>query len=163
MLDELRTAPDGDLRERLVHDVETWGRRLDLDVRTELAGAAVATSSELSWQAQRALGEMLSNIEKHAQAESVLVRVTGHIGDDTRSSRLVLEVEDDGVGLPRRILEDPTNLRGSGHYGLCGLQERIASVGGLLSLMSRSGGGTRVLATIPLPQPYQPSDTRVAE
>ena len=159
VLDELRTAPEGDLRLRLAHDTETWGRRLDLDVRTEVGGAALATSGELSWQAQRALGEMLSNIEKHAQAESVIVRVTGLNGDDARGSRLVLEVEDDGVGLPRRILEDPTNLRGSGHYGLCGLKERIASVGGRLSLMSRRGGGTRVLATIPVPQP---SDTRVA-
>lgn len=152
VLDELRTVPDGDLRQRLVHDVETWGRRLDLDVRTEEGGAALEASSEVTWQAQRALGEMLSNIEKHAQAESVLVRVVGLNGDDARSPRLVLEVEDDGVGLPRRILEDPTNLRGSGHYGLCGLQERIVSVGGRLSLLPRRGGGTRILVTIPVSQ-----------
>ena len=58
----------------------------------------------------------------------------------------VVEVEDDGIGLPRRILEDPSNLRGSGHYGLCGVQERLASMGWRLSLRAREAGGTRIRA-----------------
>ena len=64
--------------------------------------------------------------------------------------RFLVEVEDDGIGLPRRILEDPSNLRGSGHYGLCGVQERLASMGGRLSLRAREAGGTRIRATIPV-------------
>ncbi|MCL3777073.1 MULTISPECIES: ATP-binding protein [unclassified Actinomyces] len=159
VLDELRVAPEGDLRLRLVHDVETWGRRLQLEVRTACEGRSLAASGELTWQAQRALGEMLSNIEKHARASHVRVRVTG---TDDAPPRLLLEVEDDGVGLPRRVLEDPTNLRGSGHYGLCGMQERLASLGGRLSLKPRQGGGTRVLATIPVPQPSRERAGRVS-
>ncbi len=150
VLDELRTTPDGDLRRRLAHDAETWGRRLDLPVDIVIEGVPVEADDALAWHAQRALGEMLSNVENHARAESVTIRVAGVAGAGTEPLRFLVEVEDDGIGLPRRILEDPSNLRGSGHYGLCGVQERLASVGGRLSLRAREAGGTRIRATIPV-------------
>ena len=150
VLDELRTTPDGDLRRRLAHDAETWGRRLDLPVDIVIEGVPVEADDALTWHAQRALGEMLSNVENHARAESVTIRVAGVTGAGTEPLRFLVEVEDDGVGLPRRILEDPSNLRGSGHYGLCGVQERLASMGGRLSLRAREAGGTRIRATIPV-------------
>jgi len=150
VLDELRTTPDGDLRRRLAHDAETWGRRLDLPVDIVIEGVPVEADDALTWHAQRALGEMLSNVENHARAESVTIRVAGVTGAGTEPLRFLVEVEDDGIGLPRRILEDPSNLRGSGHYGLCGVQERLASMGGRLSLRAREAGGTRIRATIPV-------------
>lgn len=150
VLDELRTTPDGDLRRRLAHDAETWGRRLDLPVDIVIEGVPVEADDALTWHAQRALGEMLSNVENHARAESVTIRVAGIAGAETEPLRFLVEVEDDGIGLPRRILEDPSNLRGSGHYGLCGVQERLASMGGRLSLRAREAGGTRIRATIPV-------------
>ena len=150
VLDELRTTPDGDLRRRLAHDAETWGRRLDLPVDIVIEGVPVEADDALTWHAQRALGEMLSNVENHARAESVTIRVAGVTGAETEPLRFLVEVEDDGIGLPRRILEDPSNLRGSGHYGLCGVQERLASMGGRLSLRAREAGGTRIRATIPV-------------
>ena len=150
VLDELRTTPDADLRRRLAHDAETWGRRLDLPVDIVIEGVPVEADDALTWHAQRALGEMLSNVENHARAESVTIRVAGVTGAGTEPLRFLVEVEDDGIGLPRRILEDPSNLRGSGHYGLCGVQERLASMGGRLSLRAREAGGTRIRATIPV-------------
>jgi two-component system sensor histidine kinase UhpB len=56
---------------------------------------------------------------------------------------LQLTVEDDGTGLP-----DDWARRG--HYGLRGLRERAATLGGRLSVQRRLEGGTRVQAWLPL-------------
>ena len=54
--------------------------------------------------------------------------------------RLTVEVEDDGVG-------GADLSRGS---GLRGLADRVAALDGTLSLDSPAGGGTRLLARIPV-------------
>ena len=46
--------------------------------------------------------------------------------------------------IPSRCLRLP-----AGHYGLVGMKERIARVGGELTLISRPGGGTEVAFHIP--------------
>ncbi|MDO4901218.1 sensor histidine kinase [Actinomyces sp.] len=142
VLDELRSAPAGDLRGQLREDAETWASRVGTDVSVDVSGEEMVADAELKWQVQRVLGELLANVEKHAKATVVSVRIEG---EDT----LQLTVEDNGVGLPRRILEDQSNLRGSGHYGLCGVRERLAAIGGRLTLTATPDGGTRAMAQIP--------------
>jgi signal transduction histidine kinase len=66
-----------------------------------------------------------------------------------RGSRVCLEVQDYGCGF------DPSAVRpshGSGEgMGLSGMRERIALVGGGLTIRSRPGSGTSVIAEVPLP------------
>jgi len=88
--------------------------------------------------------EALTNVAKYADAASASVRVG--IDDDQGSRRqaggrtgLLVEVCDDGVGGA-----DPA--RGS---GLRGLQDRVAAVGGRLSVTSPPGHGTVVRAWLP--------------
>jgi len=145
VLDELRSLPTDDLRVRLAQDAETWGRRTGVPVGVECFGNRISGDASITWQAQRVLGELLSNIEKHANASKVLVRIGG-------DSTLCIRVEDNGIGLPQRILDDSSNLRGSGHYGLCGVAERLDALGGRLGLSSRPGGGTTVCVSIPYSQ-----------
>lgn len=142
VLDELRSTPVGDIREQLRQDAETWGKRVGTEVLIDVSGDEVASDAELTWQTQRVLGELLANVEKHAEATRVHVRIVG-------GESLHLTVDDNGVGLPRRILEDQSNLRGSGHYGLCGVRERLAALGGRLELSVSPDGGTRAIATVP--------------
>jgi signal transduction histidine kinase len=76
--------------------------------------------------------EALANAAKHAQAASVTIsacRVGG---------RLVVEVDDDGVGGA-----DP------GGHGLRGLADRIAALDGQFVVDSPPGCGTRITARIP--------------
>ncbi len=80
------------------------------------------------------VSEALTNVAKHAQASLVNVEV-GVAGDALR-----LAVADDGVGGA-----DPS--RGS---GLVGLSDRVEAVGGQLEITSPPGGGTSLVATIPL-------------
>jgi len=78
--------------------------------------------------------ESLTNAAKYAAASHVDVTV----GADARELRI--EVSDDGIGGA-----DPT--AGS---GLRGLNDRVAALGGRLDVRSPAGGGTRVVARLPL-------------
>ena len=78
------------------------------------------------------VSEALANAAKHAGAAQVVVEVRETGGG------LRVEVVDDGAGGA-----DPDGS------GLRGLADRVAAVGGELSVRSPRGGGTRVIATVP--------------
>ena len=79
------------------------------------------------------------NIAKHSQAQQAWLRLTEN------SSHLVLEIEDDGRGF-----SPETGLEGEGHYGLLGIQERVALLGGEFSLDSQPNQGTCLLVQVPV-------------
>lgn len=146
VLDELRSAPHDDLVARLVEDARTWSARVGIDIDIQrLSGAAVAADAAVTWHCQRALGELLTNIERHAGAGHVTLTIS-------TGEELLLVVEDDGGGMPRRIVEEPDNLGGSGHYGLRGVRERVSGLGGSLLLTNRHEGGARAAIRLPLPE-----------
>ena len=78
--------------------------------------------------------EALTNVAKYASATAVSIRAFA----DERCA--VIEIADDGVGGA-----DPAD--GS---GLRGLGDRVEAVGGWLAVTSPPGGGTTVVATLPL-------------
>jgi signal transduction histidine kinase len=78
--------------------------------------------------------EALANVAKYASASRVAVSVRGVGG------RLVVEVQDDGVG-------GADIGRGT---GLRGLADRVEALGGTLGLDSPPGRGTRLTAELPL-------------
>ncbi|MFG3437665.1 sensor histidine kinase [Nonomuraea sp. NPDC047897] len=79
------------------------------------------------------VSEALANVAKHSRATRATVR--GRVRDET----LLLEIHDDGRGGA-----DP-----AGGTGLTGLADRLAVVGGRLSLSSPAGGPTRMRVEIP--------------
>jgi len=79
------------------------------------------------------VAEALTNVDKHARASRVSVRIR----DD--AELLTVEVDDDGVG--------GADYTGS---GLRGLKDRIEALGGTLVLTSRPGLGTQLCATVSL-------------
>jgi PAS domain S-box-containing protein len=81
--------------------------------------------------------EALNNVAKHSRARTVNVLL------QARDERLVLVVEDDGVGCVATDATDRT-------MGLSGMRERAAAVGGTLELEPTPRGGTTVLARIPM-------------
>ncbi|WP_410657989.1 sensor histidine kinase [Amycolatopsis sp. lyj-112] len=85
----------------------------------------------------RAAQEALTNARRHAQAERVSVSLT-FAETETR-----LVVADDGRGFGTGATES-----GEG-FGLLGLRERAALVGGLARVESRPGAGTRITVTVP--------------
>jgi signal transduction histidine kinase len=81
------------------------------------------------------LSEALANVVKHAQASGVSVCVV------VASTRLTVEVTDNGVG----------GAAGRpGGMGILGMSDRIAALDGSLTVTSPTGGGTTLLAEIPI-------------
>jgi signal transduction histidine kinase len=94
----------------------------------------------------RVLQEALLNVQKHACAGQVNVRLC------INPEEVGLSVEDDGQGFtaPLRLGQ----LTGSGHFGLVGLRERLTQVNGKLAITALSGRGTRLEAHVPLTVSY---------
>jgi signal transduction histidine kinase len=82
--------------------------------------------------------ETLANIEFHAQATQVSVRL------DWSLDRAVLTVRDDGAGFD--TVQSPPN----NHFGLRIMQERASQINGQLSIQSAPGEGTQVSLIFPL-------------
>jgi len=86
--------------------------------------------------AYRICQEALMNVVKHADAHHVLIRV---VADET----LHVDIEDDGVGLPRQRTD-------SSGVGIGSMRDRARELGGRFSMEPLPGGGTRVSVTLPL-------------
>ena len=80
------------------------------------------------------VSEALTNVNKHARATRACIRI-GRL-----DSHLAVEIRDDGVG--------GADVRSGS--GLRGLADRLSAVDGTLEIESPPGGGTRLVATIPL-------------
>jgi signal transduction histidine kinase len=93
-------------------------------------------NSELESTVYRLVQEALTNILKHAQAERVDLRV----GEE--NGKIEVSVRDDGVGF------DPA-AQAAG-FGLVGMRERLAIIGGTLEVDSSPGKGTELRAELPV-------------
>jgi signal transduction histidine kinase len=86
----------------------------------------------------RIVQEALTNIGKHAQANSVSVLV------ERKDRDVIAIIEDDGIGF------DMSSSFDRGHLGLLGMRERAELLLGNLILESRDREGTSIFVTIPI-------------
>jgi len=89
--------------------------------------------------------EALRNAFRHAQA----ARIEAEIHYDDAQFRL--RVRDDGTGIDPKVLADHGF---EGHYGLRGMPERAALIGGELAVWSEVGAGTEVELRLPARKVY---------
>jgi ligand-binding sensor domain-containing protein/signal transduction histidine kinase len=82
--------------------------------------------------------EAINNAIKHAQAQRILI----DLNFDTNAVRL--SIRDDGQGF------DLGAEHTDGHFGLIGMRERAAQIGGKLSINSEKGTGTEVIIEVPI-------------
>ena len=108
-----------------------------MPVELAVVGAARPLPPAVDLAAYRIVQEALTNVLRHAGSATATIRLSYGEGD------LNVQVDDDGHRAGGR------RPSGGGH-GLLGMQERIAALGGRLEAGPRSGGGFRVVATIPL-------------
>lgn len=99
----------------------------------------------------RMLQEGLNNIARHANAQRVLLRL------QRQADSVQISIEDDGIGLPLRhhaAAEATEAARNAANqstgFGLIGMRERIAALGGSLQLLPGSRGGLCLRASLPL-------------
>jgi signal transduction histidine kinase len=132
----LRPQPleGGDLASALSEIAGRLGAEAPVEVRVE--GEPRRLAEDLAIALLRIGQEALTNAFKHAQARRIQLTIS--YGDD----QIELRVADDGKGFPG---ERPPE----GHFGLRGIRERVASLGGQLQVKSGIGEGTELSVQVP--------------
>lgn len=119
-----------------------WGIAAGASVSVAVAPGSEATE-EIRREIVVILHEVLRNVEKHAHASQVQVSLR------RMAQGISLTVADDGVGFSPPA--DVRELESAGRQGLIGIAERARRVGGVLTIRSRPGPGTRIVVQIPVP------------
>ncbi len=109
---------------------ELLGRPPKLEIEGDLSGVPVSVADH----ARAALREALSNVVRHSGARTVLVRVR------RSATGLLLQVVDDGCGIPRDVSK----------RGLRNMEERAVAAGGRFTVDSSPDSGSTVTWEVPL-------------
>ncbi len=123
----------GKLRTRLNDIIAEITGDTGLRTTVRMSGPVGVAGPELTEHAEAVLREALSNAVRHARAKSLMVTVSA-------SDELVIEVVDDGIGIPATVAR-------SGLHNLC---ERATQAGGSFSVVPDETGGTRLTWAAPI-------------
>lgn len=124
--------------------VREWSGDTGIEARAATSGTVCPLRPATEVALLRAAQEGLTNIRKHARAESVAITLS-YIGD-----RIVLDVLDDGVGFDAARLKTVIGAQDTGGFGLRAMRERIEQLGGTLLVESAPGEGTTIVVELPI-------------
>jgi signal transduction histidine kinase len=116
---------------------ETFGAQTGIAVRFQSGLPSGRLPADVETALYLIVQESLTNIVKHSRARNisiVLVRKPGAVA---------AVIEDDGEGFDTGSVRD-------GGYGLVGMRERVGLLDGRLQIESSEGGGTTLVAEVPL-------------
>jgi two-component system sensor histidine kinase UhpB len=137
ILKQLRPAglADVGLAQAIANLAAFWQRHHGgISVSLDIGAARHGFGPEADAALYRLVQESLTNAARHGGAKRVWIALTAD------PAEIQVTVEDDGAGLAATAREG---------MGLKGMRERLAALGGTLSLDNRSGGGVRLAAVIP--------------
>lgn len=149
VLDRLRPVALAEfgLAAAVEHLAADWRKeRPDVQITCRIA-APVELSETIELAIYRVVQEGLTNAFRHAGAHHIDVEIaSAKVAPSAEGTppagngRIVVSVKDDGVGMP---------ADGKTGFGLTGMKERVAAVGGSISFRRRQGGGVAIEAVIP--------------
>jgi len=111
----------------------------DVDFRVTVIGEERALHLGIQHEIYRIGREALINAFRHSRATRVEVDL------EYADSGLRMRIRDNGCGVDPQVLETGRE----GHWGLAGIRERAAKIGGLLKICSNASTGTEVELSIP--------------
>ena len=121
--------------------VKEFEERTHVEAQVKVTGSSRRILPDIETILFRIAQEGLTNVTKHAGA--TLVKVLLDFGE----TAVGLRVQDNGCGFnPQEILHSDPKHR----WGLFGIRERVALVGGVCDIVSWPGDGTTIRVTIPL-------------
>ncbi|GAB4262720.1 MAG: hypothetical protein Kow0080_00320 [Candidatus Promineifilaceae bacterium] len=123
----------------LAHDVS---QENGIAVSFETKGPPLRLPPEAELSLYRITQEGLSNIIRHAKANSALLQLC------FTQDEIILTISDNGCGFSVPV--SPAEMAPSGHYGLLGMQERAELIGARLTIESKIGTGTRLTVVMPI-------------
>ncbi|WP_181259358.1 sensor histidine kinase [Pseudoduganella armeniaca] len=144
VMDLRQASSQHQLRARLARTVERFGGRLRDGVDVELRGDLDRLRLDVANEIAYVLQEAVANGAQHAGAARIRVVV------EESSAGVTATVTDDGCGIPLDIASDGK----PGHWGLAGMRERMARLGGTVAIEGRAGRGTTVTLTVPAQSAY---------
>jgi signal transduction histidine kinase len=124
----------------LLRDV---GRDNGLDVDLVTRGVPPAGIEAVHGVLLRAVREALNNVVRHAQARTILISIR------YEPERVLIAVQDDGVGMPSTDLDASGD--GATHFGLSDMRRRILDIGGTFAVESGDEGGVTIRIDVPVP------------
>jgi signal transduction histidine kinase len=129
------------LEASLISLVDNWRSQHEARpvIQLDLKGDLADISGTVAATAYRVAQECLTNVLRHTTAREILLRIERRSGSE---NALLIRVEDDGGG-------DAISIAKASGLGLTGIRERLAALGGSLSI-ARATRGLSVDATIPL-------------
>jgi signal transduction histidine kinase len=133
---------DVGLQSALKDYVTGFAERSGIQISLDFPAAIERLDRDYELSLFRIIQECLTNIHRHSGTKTANIRI---VQDD---ETLVLEVRDEGRGMPERLSE--IQSRGSG-VGIRGMRERVLQLSGTMSIESDSSG-TRIQAAIPTPR-----------
>lgn len=132
-------------------EAKDFARNTGVKARVMIAEDVGRLASGTEQAVYRVVQEALHNVAKHAQAKNVTVQVA------RADEQVQVVVEDDGVGIQSRS----SNSRDHS-FGLAGIKERIAMLGGTSRVISTKGQGTRIEISVPAGEETQVVDRPLA-
>lgn len=128
----------------VVEFAENTGIQAELEVALP---ESLQLPPETSLTLYRVAQEGLTNVQRHARARRVVLRLDGDDGD------VALAIQDDGVGLSSE--ETSGEAKGTGGFGLLGLRERVELIGGRLTIGPADSTGCRLAVVVPIRETSQ--------
>jgi signal transduction histidine kinase len=127
----------------VLRDTSTkFARRTGVSLKLACVQLAARLPADTELTLYRILQEALKNVETHARARRVTVRLL------QQGDLVQLLITDDGIGF--NLNHRPASRNGKGRLGLLSMRERAAYVDGALKVASAPGKGTTILAQVPL-------------
>jgi PAS domain S-box-containing protein len=123
--------------------VEGFAKRSGIKVTLDLALGSERLAEEIELTLFRVVQEGLGNIHRHSGSRAARISLQREAG------RVVLEVADQGLGMPARTLQAIQNGSVAQGVGLAAMQGRLRELGARLTVDS-SSTGTRLRAIVPL-------------
>jgi two-component system, NarL family, sensor histidine kinase UhpB len=126
----------------LEHCINEWRSRLpSATIESSISGDLAKLDETRGLVLYRLVQEALTNVARHSQATQVEIRIEQ--SEDARGARRVdMLIADNGRGADMKAPR--TGL------GLVGMRERVAALGGSISLASEPGAGFRVMSSLPM-------------
>jgi two-component sensor histidine kinase len=139
---DLRTSEleDQDLPAALTASAHRWVAGSPVNLQLDVSGMKQKLPGDLEQNVLRIAQEAVVNALKHANARGIWIE----LGQD--GGVLRLRVKDDGQGFEP---SSPFSALG-GHFGIIGMRERAARLGGEFAFASRIGSGTEIEVRVPL-------------
>ena len=124
--------------------VEGFAKRSGIKVNLQILDEGERFDDTTELVLFRSLQESLTNVHRHSGAKRADVSLS------TGGEEIILNVKDDGRGIPSEILQNFKDS-GAGGVGLAGMRERVREIGGHLEIHSNSVG-TEVVVRVPVRQ-----------